>query len=505
MMAGGVRSALKPRLPHTAMAVLFALLVTGCGDGIHGLQQRWDAKPTASQQSVAPVVAVETPIALGPAYGVNRGDTLYSVARRANLPVRTIIDANGLQPPYQLYVGQRLAMPRLTTHVVASGDTLYSVARRYQVQMTDIVRANNLQQPYGIRVGQALVVPSAAGAQATIASPTLPTPVSGAGSAQPIIISEASGQTAPRVGEPIVVSQVPGATGPAGPEAGSVIGVSTPPPATSLPAPPSGTGSDVSVRSLVPPPPASGAAVTPVSPPAQPVTSGTATPPVIEPSPGTTQTAALPVPIIAPSVPTVAQPVPSTPALPTPPPKSPEMATPLPAPDIVPEPTPVPEPAVAAPPVLKELAPPPPRGGKSFLWPVRGRLLASFGEQAKGLQNDGINIAAARGTPIQAAENGVVAYAGNELRGFGNLLLIRHSDGYMTAYAHCDTLLVKRGDTVRRGQPVARVGSTGSVTEPQLHFEVRKSGQPVDPERYLGAPGDASLRPDDRIRRPNLG
>ena len=137
---------------------------------------------------------------------------------------------------------------------------------------------------------------------------------------------------------------------------------------------------------------------------------------------------------------------------------------------------------------------------------VRGRILATFGEQAKGLQNDGINIAAARGTPIKAAENGVVAYAGNELRGFGNLLLVRHADGLMTAYAHADQLLVQRGDVVRRGQTIAKVGSTGAVTEPQIHFEVRKAGTPVDPEKYLGNPGDARLiTPDDRILRPDLG
>ena len=142
------------------------------------------------------------------------------------------------------------------------------------------------------------------------------------------------------------------------------------------------------------------------------------------------------------------------------------------------------EPVVAAPPA----GPPPPRAGKTFLWPLRGRVIATFGEQGKGLHNDGINIQAPRGTPIKAAENGVVRYAGNEIRGFGNLLLIRHAGGYMTAYAHADTLLVKRGDTVHRGQVIARVGATGSATEPQLHFEIREGSQPVDPTRYLGSP-----------------
>ena len=95
--------------------------------------------------------------------------------------------------------------------------------------------------------------------------------------------------------------------------------------------------------------------------------------------------------------------------------------------------------------------------------------------------------AAPRGTPIKAAENGVVAYSGNELRGFGNLVLIRHADGYMTAYGHTAELLVKRGQTVRRGQTIARVGASGAVSSPQLHFEIRKKKRALDPRRYLGS------------------
>ena len=101
------------------------------------------------------------------------------------------------------------------------------------------------------------------------------------------------------------------------------------------------------------------------------------------------------------------------------------------------------------------------------------------------MHNDGVNVAAPRGTPVLAAQSGVVAYAGNQLRGFGNLVLIRHSNGLMTAYAHNEKLLVAPGDTVRRGQRIAKVGSTGSVASPQLHFEVRNGRQPVDPVKFL--------------------
>jgi len=116
---------------------------------------------------------------------------------------------------------------------------------------------------------------------------------------------------------------------------------------------------------------------------------------------------------------------------------------------------------------------------------VRGRVVSNFGAKDKGLHNDGINIMAPKGTPVRAVENGVVAYAGNELRGFGNLLLVKHSGGWITAYAHNDTLLVKRGDKVGKGQVISKVGSSGSVTIPQLHFELRRGKKLYDPRKYL--------------------
>ena len=122
----------------------------------------------------------------------------------------------------------------------------------------------------------------------------------------------------------------------------------------------------------------------------------------------------------------------------------------------------------------------------SFRWPVRGRVIAGFGPGVNGVQNDGINLAVPEGTPIKAADEGVVAYAGNELKGYGNLVLIRHANGYVSAYANNSELLVKRGDSVKRGQDIARAGQTGNVTSPQLHFEIRKGSTPVDPMKYLG-------------------
>ena len=120
-----------------------------------------------------------------------------------------------------------------------------------------------------------------------------------------------------------------------------------------------------------------------------------------------------------------------------------------------------------------------------FRWPANGRVIAGFGPTPNGQQNDGINIALPENTPVKAAEDGVVAYAGNELKGYGNLVLVRHPNGYVTAYAHAKELLVKRGDQVKRGQVIARSGQTGNVNAPQLHFEIRKGASPLDPTRFL--------------------
>jgi LysM repeat protein len=123
--------------------------------------------------------------------------------------------------------------------------------------------------------------------------------------------------------------------------------------------------------------------------------------------------------------------------------------------------------------------------GDGFLWPVQGKVVARFGESTDGLRRDGINIEARKGAPVRAAEDGVVVYADEGIRGYGRMILLRHSDDYVTTYAHNATLLVSVGDVVRRGQIIARVGDTGSVDGAQLHFEIRKGLKPLDPEDLL--------------------
>jgi murein DD-endopeptidase MepM/ murein hydrolase activator NlpD len=120
-----------------------------------------------------------------------------------------------------------------------------------------------------------------------------------------------------------------------------------------------------------------------------------------------------------------------------------------------------------------------------FDWPVRGAIIGEFGAGVLGRRNDGINIAAPVGTPVRAAADGEVVYRGSELDGYGNLLLIKHQDGFVTAYAHNDVMLVQKGQPVRKGQVIAKVGQTGSAAEPQLHFEVRQNLKAVDPKGFL--------------------
>lgn len=149
-------------------------------------------------------------------------------------------------------------------------------------------------------------------------------------------------------------------------------------------------------------------------------------------------------------------------------------------------------------PVTVESADPPPRreppasspppaasAPVSFQWPIQGEILSTFGPKPDGRRNDGINIAADEGDSVRAAAGGTVVYAGGELQGYGELVLIRHEGGWVTAYAHNSRLLVAEGDRVEQGQLIAEAGSTGSVDTSQVHFEIRRGVTPEDPMRHL--------------------
>jgi murein DD-endopeptidase MepM/ murein hydrolase activator NlpD len=130
---------------------------------------------------------------------------------------------------------------------------------------------------------------------------------------------------------------------------------------------------------------------------------------------------------------------------------------------------------------------PPVGGAPAFAWPVSGRIISDFGSTANGGKNDGINIATTMDAPIRASASGTVTYAGDALKNYGNLVLVKHSGGYTTAYAHANRLLVARGAVVTQGQVIGYAGQTGDVSSPQLHFEIRSATTPVNPRSYLAS------------------
>jgi murein DD-endopeptidase MepM/ murein hydrolase activator NlpD len=277
--------------------------------------------PPVRYASTTPQQAPEASVAgnAGGDHIVRKGETLYAISRRYDIPVRDLVSTNRLRAPYTLAVGQRLKVPSGQVHVVAKGETGYSISRRYGVTVSALMQENGVRPPYTLAVGQKLRLPGGA-------------------------------------------------------------------------------------------------------------------------SSGATQTASVSPRVVTPSQ-TVGRTVPST--------------------------------------------TPPPRSSTGFDWPVAGRIASRFGPKQDGLHNDGINILARQGTPVKASDAGVVVYASNALQGYGNLLLVKHSGGWITAYAHNERLLVRQGDKVSKGQVIARVGNTGGVSEPQLHFEIRKGRQALDPLRHL--------------------
>lgn len=274
---------------------------------------------------------------------IAKGDTLYSISRRYDIPLRDLITANHLSPPYNLAVGQVIRIPQAKYHIVAKGDTLYNISKRYNVDVTSLSKLNNIQPPYALAIGQKLALPgSVSSAQIENVSSPAPAPK-------------------PKESRFSFWKKAP--------------------------------SSNTTVKKT------------------------------------TTKTVSRPV-------------------------------------------------SSAKPATVK------PRKSK-FAWPVKGTVISKFGTIGKGRTNDGINIRAARGNTVRSADKGTVVYAGNELKGFGNLILIKHTDGWVTAYAHNQKLLVKKGQKVVKGEKIATVGDTGGVNEPQLHFEVRAGKKPVNPLAYL--------------------
>jgi len=264
---------------------------------------------------------------------IKRGDTVYGIAKREGVEMRSLISVNNLTPPYKLTPGKQLKLPSALFHTVKRGDSGYSISRQYGYDLTTLIKMNALKAPYTLLIGQQLKLPGNSKAINASLSP------------------QARPQNNPA---PIVRKQTQ---------------VQTPFP----------------------------------------------------PRPG---------------------------------PRGGSLAM-------------------------------PPRESSKFLWPVTGGVVSSYGPKVGGLHNDGINITARSGEGVKSAEAGIVAYSGNGIRGFGNLILVRHSGGWVTAYAHNEELLVSKGDKVSRGQSIAKAGQTGNVDKPQVHFEIRKGKEAVNPVQYL--------------------
>ena len=254
---------------------------------------------------------------------VHKGDTLYSIARKNGVSVRSIIERNNLKAPYRIYPGQKLSIPRQRYYTVRKGDTLYSIAKKNNMTVAQLARINNIHAPYTLSVGQRLK-----------------------------LTEWDNTNTAP-----------------------------------------ASTAKTTTSKKT------------------------------------TTQTT--------------------------------KAAT-----------------------TTKNITIPKSAQSKRFDRPASGKMIQGC-SSTENAHNEGINIAGKIGDPIKAADSGQVVYAGNELNGYGNLMLIKHKDGWITAYAHNDKLLVKKGAQVARGQKIATMGKTGNVKTPQLHFEVRYKTKVVDPQKYL--------------------
>ncbi|MBY0559959.1 LysM peptidoglycan-binding domain-containing M23 family metallopeptidase [Hyphomicrobium sp.] len=383
---------------------------------------------------------------------------------------------------------------------VQPGDTLYGLSRRHQVSLTELTSLNGLSNP-NLKPGQKLYLPAAgassdrssvAAAKAIEAATPLPAPLA---PAAPDVVANYNGSYTVKPGDSLYgiarsnnvklaeLQQVNGISDPRRVKPGTVLKVpgesaseapSRMAESTSAPQPPH-TPPPLPAASApaAPLPPAqSTAAVVPPITPSEPARYGDATtaqPTVIN---GEKRVASLSdnkVTDASPdSSPAVAPVQPTQPAAPAQKISPPEEKV-----------------AVAVPSAVAEGAASSANNSGKLRWPTIGKIVAGFGGRSDGTHNDGINLQVPLGTEVHAAESGIVAYAGSELKGYGNLVLLRHDNGWVTAYAHNDELLVKRGDKIKRGQVIAKAGKTGSVDQPQVHFELRQGSKPVDPMPYL--------------------
>lgn len=391
------------------------------------------ARPQQQQYSSS---ALPPPVSAPQSYptgvsGGGRGVSSYAP------PSRAPIETTGTVAPRSVAAAPAPAHASGTTIIVGTSDTLDGLARRYNVSSAEILRANGYKGPRALRPGQQLVIPSrhtAAAQPPVAAAPVAPARVAAAPAmSAPGTHYVNRGDTLMNISRRNNVSLT------------ELARANHLPPTAQL---------KIGTKLVIPGKKVAAAA---------PAVRGAPAAPLAAPAP----VAAAPAPVAAaPARPTQVAQAPAEPV------QKARLASATETPEAVVAPSPVK--AAEATGALP-----------TFRWPVRGRVVTAYGAKTNGKANDGINVAVPEGTPVKAAEDGVVAYAGNELKGYGNLVLVRHSNGYVTAYAHASELLVKRGETIKRGQTIAKSGQSGEAGSPQLHFEIRKGSTPVDPLRFL--------------------
>jgi murein DD-endopeptidase MepM/ murein hydrolase activator NlpD len=429
-----------------ALMAAFAAGLAGCSSDFSRMgDSQWAGKPQASNQAsndvtgsvqAAPTHKVETSALPAPSYGGGSGIGTYQAPSRPEV-TGSVQTSSYPRQPAPAQPPQNWSWDGGTAIVVAQGETIDTISRRHGVPPAAILQANNMTHAGQLQPGQRLVIPRVQHQMAAAPQVSPPAtriaPQAHAGNGAHVV---APGETIYSLARhyhltPMAIARA------------------------------NNVGLDhhvkVGDRIVIP----GGAGAPRIAMPAQPTQQAQPAPRVAANKPQ-----AQPAQQAAPKVaqPKIVQPKVAQAEAP------PTAHIVAPAADPLPEPTPTGTTGGA---------------NTSFRWPVKGRVIQGFGPKSSGGQNDGINVAVPEGTPIKAAEDGVVAYAGSELKGYGNLVLVRHSNGFVTAYAHASELNVKKGETIKRGQVIGKAGATGNVSSPQLHFEVRKGATPVDPTQYL--------------------
>ncbi len=418
------------------------------GSDVTGSVARKPSSPVQSQPLPPPPVAgaPQTRPAVSATSGGGRGMASYQAPLpqsevTGSVPANSppVIAAPATRPQPVAAARPSYSWEGGTAVTVAPGENAHTLARKHGVPAEEIARANNLPDAAAIKVGQRLVIPRAAAPVVT--GSVSPRPSQPAQAGAQVVHTVQPGETMMKLTRQYSVSLTAIAQ------------------ANGIPA---HSQLKVGDRIVIP------GARSPQQAPARPVAAAPAAQPA--------RTAARAVP-----------------ASPFPPMTQAQAPRPAPAPQIASAPATTTARVVtpaAQDPVPQQKVETTAAAAAGFRWPVRGRVISGFGPRPSGGQNDGINVAVPEGTPIRAAEDGVVAYAGNELKTYGNLVLVRHPNGYVTAYAHASEILVKRDEPIKRGQVIAKAGQTGAVATPQVHFEIRKGSAPVDPLPYLDKGGN---------------